>query len=99
MVKREFWKIYLLDFFCFIDNDDDYHLCEVKSSSVNDGPPLNDFDQTLSTNGLTNGAQLAMKPGSVAPKNHVRLKILRIIDKVYKPSGASTTYVSFNSSG
>jgi len=36
-----------------------------------------------------NGAQLTMRPGSVAPKNHVRLKIFRIIDKTYKPNEAS----------
>ncbi len=30
-----------------------------------------------------------MKSGSIAPKNHVRLRILRIIDKMYKPIQAS----------
>jgi hypothetical protein len=71
------------------DNDDEYHLCEVQSALINDGPPLNDFDQTLRTNGLTNGAQLTMKSGSVASKNHVRLKIFRIINKIYEPTQAS----------
>jgi hypothetical protein len=75
---------------CMNDNDDEYHLCEVQSALVDDGPPLNDFDQTLRTNGLTNGAQLTMKQGSVAPKNHVRLKIYRIINKIYEPPQAST---------
>lgn len=72
------------------DNDNEYHLCEVQSALINDGPPLNDFDQTLSANGLTNGAQLTMKSGSVAPKNHVRLKIYRIINRIYEPPQAST---------
>ncbi len=50
---------------------------------------MNDFDQTLLANGLTNGAQLTMKSGSVAPRNHVRLKIFKIINKYYKPNEAS----------
>ncbi len=73
----------------FLDHDNDYHLCEVKSSSTNDESPLNDFDQTLSANRLTNGAQLTMRPGSVAPKNHVRLKALRIMNKTYSIPEAS----------
>ncbi len=72
------------------DDDNEYHLCEVKSALTDDGPPLNDFDQTLRTNGLTNGAQLTMKPGSVPSKNHVRLKIYRIINRIYEPTQAST---------
>ena len=71
------------------DGDNDYHLCEVQSALIDDGPPLNDFDQTLLANRLTNGAQLTMKSGSVAPKNHVRLRILRIIERIYKPNQAS----------
>lgn len=87
-------KEYLLINYIFLnsfklDDDNDYHLCEVKSGLDNDGPPLNDFDQTLRVNGLTNGAQLIMKTGSVATKNHVRLRILRIINKIYTPSQAS----------
>jgi hypothetical protein len=70
-------------------SDNDYHLCEVKTSLINDGPPLNDFDQSLLVNGLTNGAQLTIRSGSVAPRNHVRLKIFKIINKYYKPSEAS----------
>ena len=31
-----------------------------------------------------------MRAGSVAPKNHVRLKVFRIISKTYKPIEAST---------
>ncbi|CAF0972981.1 unnamed protein product [Adineta steineri] len=69
-------------------NDNEYHLCEVTSSLADDEQPLNDFDQTLSANSLTNGAQLTMRPGSVAPKNHVRLKIFRILDKIYEPMEA-----------
>ncbi|CAF4230033.1 unnamed protein product, partial [Rotaria sp. Silwood2] len=79
-----------LSFFLLLDNDNEYHLCEVKTSLINDGPPLNDFDQTLLVNGLTNGAQLIMQSGSVAPRNHVRLKVFRIINKYYKPNEAST---------
>jgi hypothetical protein len=56
---------------------------------LNDGPPLNDFDQTLLVNGLTNGTQLTIRSGSVAPRNHVRLKVFRIINKYYKPNEAS----------
>ncbi|CAF3335448.1 unnamed protein product [Rotaria sp. Silwood1] len=78
------------------ENDDEYHLCEVKSSSIDDGPPLNDFDQTLNTNDLTNGAQLTMKPGSVAKKNYVRLKISRILDKIYEPNEAIHTEPKYN---
>lgn len=81
-------------FFLFkLENDDDYHLCEIKPALINDGPPLNDFDQSLVVNGLTNGAQLALKAGSVAPKNHVRLKIFRIIRKSYHPPEASKHFV------
>ena len=83
-------------FFCFSDNDNDYHLCDVKSSLTNDGSPLNDFDQTLIANGLTNGAQVIMRPGSVASKNHVRLKVLRIIDKSYTPQEASNKLIVFH---
>ncbi|CAF1489982.1 unnamed protein product [Rotaria sordida] len=72
-------------------NDNEYHLCEVKTSLINDGPPLNDFDQTLLVNGLTNGAQLIMQSGSVAPRNHVRLKVFKIINKYYKPNEAIHT--------
>ena len=72
-----------------LDNDNEYHLCEVKPSLINDGPPLNDFDQTLLVNGLTNGVQLIMQSGSVAPRNHVRLKAFRITNKSYKPNEAS----------
>ncbi len=73
--------------FVFLDNE--YHLCEVKTSLINDGPPLNDFDQTLLVNGLTNGVQLAIRSGSVAPRNHVRLRVFTIIHKYYKPNEAS----------
>ncbi|CAF2073247.1 unnamed protein product [Rotaria magnacalcarata] len=73
------------------NNDNEYHLCEVKPSLINDGPPLNDFDQTLLVNGLTNGVQLIMQPGSVAPRNHVRLKAYRITNKFYKPNEAIHT--------
>ncbi|CAF4429572.1 unnamed protein product, partial [Rotaria magnacalcarata] len=71
--------------------DNEYHLCEVKPTLIDDGIPLNDFDQTLTANELTNGAQLTMRPGSVAKKNHVRLKISRIIDKNYQPNEAIHT--------
>jgi hypothetical protein len=50
---------------------------------------LNDFDQTLLINGLTNGAQLAMRIGSIPPRNHIRLKIFQIINKFYRPNEAS----------
>ncbi|CAF4863359.1 unnamed protein product, partial [Rotaria sp. Silwood1] len=77
------------------NNDNEYHLCEVTTSLINDGPPLNDFDQTLLVNGLTNGAQLIMQSGSVAPRNHVRLKVFRIINKYYKPNEAIHTRPTF----
>ncbi|CAF1340533.1 unnamed protein product [Rotaria magnacalcarata] len=73
------------------DTDNEYHLCEVKPTLIDDGIPLNDFDQTLTANELTNGAQLTMRPGSVAKKNHVRLKISRIIDRNYQPNEAIHT--------
>ncbi|CAF4595138.1 unnamed protein product, partial [Rotaria sp. Silwood2] len=79
------------------ENDNEYHLCEVKPSLINDGPPLNDFDQTLAANDLTNGAQLTMRPGSVAKKNYVRLKISRIVDKTYESSEASMNEFLFYS--
>ncbi|UJR25754.1 hypothetical protein I4U23_007103 [Adineta vaga] len=75
--------------------DNEYHLCEVTSSSENDEQPLNDFDQTLINNGLSNGTQLIMKSGSVASKNHVRLKIFRILGKIYEPSDAIHTVPTF----
>ncbi|CAF1103468.1 unnamed protein product [Rotaria sp. Silwood1] len=77
------------------NNDNEYHLCEVTTSLINDGPPLNDFDQPLLVNGLTNGAQLIMQSGSVAPRNHVRLKVFRIINKYYKPNEAIHTRPTF----
>jgi hypothetical protein len=40
-------------------------------------------------NSLTNGAQLAMRIGSIPPRNHVRLKIFQIINKFYRPNEAS----------
>lgn len=70
-------------------NDNEYHLCEVKTSLINDGQPLNDFDQTLTINGLTNGAQLAIRSGSIPPRNHLRLKLFRIIHKFHTPAEAS----------
>ena len=76
-----------------IDTDNEHHLCEVQASLINDGPPLNDFEQSLAINGLTNGAQLTMRAGSVAPKNHVRLKVFRIIEKTHKPAEASMNSV------
>ena len=72
-----------------LDNDNEYHLCEVTPSLINESAPLNDFDQTLLVNGLTNGAQLTMQPGSVPPKNHVRLKVFRIFNKYYQQAEAS----------
>ena len=82
--------IYVVDFqFSISDNDNNYHLCEVQPSLINEEAPLNDFDQTLVVNGLTNGTQLTMRSGSVAPKNHVRLKVFRIIDRIFKPPEAS----------
>jgi hypothetical protein len=79
-----------------MDNkNNDYHLCEVKTSLINDGSPLNDFDQTLLVNGLTNGAQLTIRSGSIAPRNHVRLKIFQIINKYYKPNEASMNKLNF----
>ena len=71
-------------------NDDEHHLCEVKASLINDGPPLNDFSETLLKNGLTNGTELAMRAGSVPPRNYVRLKVARIINKFHRPIEAST---------
>ena len=77
-------------------DDNEYHLCEVVSSSEDDGAPLNDFHQTLTNNGLSNGAQLIMRPGSVPTKNHVRLKIFQILNKIYKqPEASRTTLIYF----
>ncbi|CAF1176605.1 unnamed protein product [Rotaria sordida] len=73
------------------ENDNEYHLCEVKPSLTDDESPLNDFDGTLHANELTNGAQLTMKRGSVARKNHVRLKISRITERIYTPNEAIHT--------
>jgi hypothetical protein len=87
---------FLFNLFLFL-LDDEYHLCELKSSLINDGPPLNDFDQNLLVNGLTNGIQLTIRCGSVAPRNHVRLKVFRIINKYCKPHEASMNQRSFNS--
>ncbi|UJR23171.1 hypothetical protein I4U23_026191 [Adineta vaga] len=77
------------------DNENEYHLCEVKPSLIDDGPPLNDFDQNLVVNGLTNGIQLTIRSGSVAPRNHVRLRIYQIINKYYKPVEAIHTSIKF----
>lgn len=81
-----------LVFIDFVDNDNEYHLCEVSTSLINEGSPLNDFDQTLTDNRLTNGAQLTIRPGSVAPKNHVRVRMTRIIEKTYHPPEASKSH-------
>ena len=90
MNGKQIYSKFLTFIHCFVlDDDNDYHLCEVKSSLINDGPPLNDFDQNLVVNGLTNGIQLAMRPGSVAPRNHVRLKVSKIINKYHKPMETS----------
>lgn len=62
----------------------------MKTSLINDGPPLNDFSETLLKNGLTNGTQLAIRAGSVPPRNYIRLKVARIINKFYRPIEAST---------
>jgi hypothetical protein len=83
---------HVCDSMCVLEKDNDYHLCEMQSSLINDGTPLNDFDQTLLENKLTNGAQLTMRAGSVAPKNHVRLKIFRILDRTYQPVEASESF-------
>ncbi|CAF1468966.1 unnamed protein product [Adineta ricciae] len=72
-------------------DDNEYHLREVVSSFEDDGTPLNDFHQTLTNNGLSNGAQLTMRPGSVPTKNHVRLKVFQIFDKIYKQPEAIHT--------
>lgn len=78
------------------DDDNDYHLCEIQSNTTttdDDGRPLNEFDETLMSNELSNGTQLTIKLGSVPSKNHVRLRIFRIIGKTFKPSQASMTKV------
>ncbi|CAF1418354.1 unnamed protein product, partial [Adineta steineri] len=77
------------------ENDNEYHLCEMKSTLINDGSPLNDFDQTLLVNGLTNGAQLTIRSGSIAPRNHIRLKVFKIINQYYKPNEAIHTRPKF----
>lgn len=82
--------------FEFLGNDNEYHLCEVKASLVNDGTPLNDFNESLLINGLTNGTQLAVRAGSIAPRNHVRLRIFKIINKYYKPNEASKSPNKYN---
>jgi hypothetical protein len=80
----------LIEFVFFVlVNDNEHHLCEVKASLLDDGSPLDDFDQILAVNGLTNGTQLTMRSGSVAPRNHVRLKVFKIINKSHKPNEAS----------
>ena len=78
------------------DDDNDYHLSEVQTTTNGEDADriLNDFDQTLARNQLYNGAQLTMKLGSVPTKNHVRLRIFRIIDKNYQPDHASKIEVS-----
>lgn len=79
------------------DQDNDYHLSEVQSATTNDDAEriLNDFDQTLARNQLYNGTQLTIKIGSVSMKNHVRLRIRRITNKIYQPHQASKIDIFF----
>lgn len=72
-------------------SDNDHHLCEMKASGNQNETPLNEFEQTLRDNGLTNGSQLILKQGTIPSKNHLRLRILRITDKIYRPTAASRT--------
>ncbi|CAF1479776.1 unnamed protein product [Adineta steineri] len=62
-------------------SDNEHHLCEMKTPLINDGIPLNDFNLTLLVNGLKNGVELAIRSGSRTSRNHVRLKVFKIINQ------------------
>ena len=96
MVRKFFFRYHEFVLFYLLENDNNHHLCEIKPSLLNDGPPLNDFNQTLTVNGLSNGVQLIMQSGSVPSRNHVRLRIFKIINKSYKPIKASKTNLKSN---
>mgnify|MGYP001048325713 FL=1 len=67
----------------------DYHLCEVASTANDNEKLLDELDQNLKHNGLVNGSQIMIKEGTIPSKNHVRVRVLRIIDRIHEPTQAS----------